>query len=131
MAGLDPGDRLVTCAIVRGEILFGIERLPQGRRRTELEGTARQFLDTVRCEPVTERAGDFYAAVKLARQQRGLPLDENDLWVAASALALDATLVSRDKISKGLMAYESLRWRSRQAGPQGGGADCTTSVMSR
>lgn len=102
MAGLDPGDRLVTCAIVRGEILFGIERLPQGRRRTELEGTARQFLDTVRCEPVTERAGDFYAAVKLARQQRGLPLDENDLWVAASALALDATLVSRDKDFEGI-----------------------------
>jgi predicted nucleic acid-binding protein len=34
--------------------------------------------------------------VKLARLQRGLALDENDLWVAATALALGATLVSRD-----------------------------------
>ena len=42
------------------------------------------------------RAGDFYAAVKLARQQRGLTLDENDLWVAATAHALGATPVSRD-----------------------------------
>ena len=49
-----------------------------------------------RCEPVPERAGDFYAAVKLARRQKGLVLDENDLWVAATALALGATLVSRD-----------------------------------
>lgn len=32
----------------------------------------------------------------LARQQRGLPLDENDLYAAATALALGATLVSRD-----------------------------------
>ena len=96
MAGLDQGDRVVTCTIVRGEILFGIARLPRGRRRTELEETGRQFLGAVRCEPVPERAGDFYAAVKLARQQRGLPLDENDLWVAATALALSATLVSRD-----------------------------------
>jgi len=96
MAGLDQVDRVVTCAIVRGEILFGIARLPQGRRRTELEDTGRQFLDAVHCEPVPERAGDLYAAVKLARQQRGLPLDENDLWVAATALALGATLVSRD-----------------------------------
>ena len=96
MAGLDHGDRVVTCTIVRGEILFGIARLPPGRRRTELEETGRQFLAIVRCEPVPERAADFYAAVKLARRQRGLALDENDLWVAATALALGATLVSRD-----------------------------------
>jgi predicted nucleic acid-binding protein len=96
MAGLDQGDRLVTCAIVRGEILFGIARLPPGRRRVELEETGHQFLEAVLCEPIPERAGDFYAAVKLARQQGGLTLDENDLWVAATALALGATLVSRD-----------------------------------
>ncbi len=96
MAGLDPGDRVVTCSIVRGEILFGIARLPSGKRRPELEETGRQFLGAIPCEPVPERAGDFYAAVKLARQQRGLTLDENDLWVASTALALDATLVSRD-----------------------------------
>jgi predicted nucleic acid-binding protein len=96
MAGLDPGDRVVTCAIVRDEVLFGIARLPAGKRRTELEEAGRQFLAVFRCEPVPERAGDLYAAVKLARQQRGLSLDENDLWVAATALALSATLVSRD-----------------------------------
>jgi len=96
MAGLKKGDRVVTCTIVRGEILFGIARLPAGKRRTELEGTGRQFLAAFRCEPVPEQAGDFYAAVKLARQKRGLSLDENDLWVAATALALAATLVSRD-----------------------------------
>ena len=82
MAGLDRDDRVVTCTITRGEILFGIARLPAGRRRTELEETGRQFLAVFRCEPVPERAADFYAAVKLARQQRGRTLDENDLWVA-------------------------------------------------
>lgn len=97
MAGLSQADRVVTCTIVRGEILFGIARVPPGRRRTELEEAGRQFLTAVRCEPVPEHAGDFYAAVKLARQQRGLTLDENDLWVAATALALGATLVSRDR----------------------------------
>jgi predicted nucleic acid-binding protein len=34
--------------------------------------------------------------VKIAQQRRGLPLDENDLWIAATALAMAATLVSRD-----------------------------------
>jgi predicted nucleic acid-binding protein len=78
MAGLEEDDRVVTCAIVRGEILFGIGKLPEGRRRLELEQTGHQFLTSMRCEAVPERAGDFYAAVKLARQQRGLALDEND-----------------------------------------------------
>ncbi len=96
IAGLDAGDRLVTCTIVRGEILFGIARLPRSRRRAELEEAGHQFLAIVHCEPIPERAADSYAAMKLARQQRGLTLDENDLWVAATALVLGATLVSRD-----------------------------------
>jgi predicted nucleic acid-binding protein len=96
MARLDPNDRVVTCTVVRGEILFGIIRLPPGRRRSELEETGHQFLTAVRCEAIPEQAADFYATLKLARQQRGFTLDENDLWVAATALALGASLVSRD-----------------------------------
>ncbi len=97
MAGLSESDRIVTCAIVRGEILFGISRLPHGWRRAELEQMGRQFLDAFQCEPIPERASDFYAAIKLARQNQGLALDENDLWIAATALSLGATLVSRDQ----------------------------------
>jgi predicted nucleic acid-binding protein len=102
MAGLDDQDRVVTCAVVRGEVLFGIARLPHGKRRTELEEASRQFLAVFRCEPVPAMAGDLYAAVKLAHRQRGLALDENDLWVAATALALGATLVSRDSDFRGI-----------------------------
>src|SRR5260370_8877266 len=96
MAGLDPGDRVVTCAIVRGELLFVIARLPAGKRRTELEKTGHRFLSAFDCEPVPERAGDAYATIKVPRQQPGLALDENDLWLAATVLAPGATLVSRN-----------------------------------
>jgi predicted nucleic acid-binding protein len=88
IAGLGQADRVVTCTIARGEILFGIARLAPGKRRTELEVTSRQFLTAIPCEPVPERAADFYAVVKFARQQRGLTLDENDLWMASTALAI-------------------------------------------
>ncbi len=54
-------------------------------------------MDAFICEPIPEHAADFYAAIKLARRQRGLSLDENDLWVAATAVAMNATLVSRDQ----------------------------------
>lgn len=57
MAGLDQADRVVTCVIVRGEILFGIARRSAGKRRTELEETGHQFLTAVPCEPIPERAG--------------------------------------------------------------------------
>lgn len=97
MSGLSQSDLVVTCPIVRGEVLFGIARLVEGKRRTELEELGHRFLDTLPCAPIPERAGDFYAAVKLIRQRRGLILDENDLWIAATALALDAILVSRDR----------------------------------
>ena len=94
MAGLERADHVVTCPIVRGEILFGshASRRADGARNWRREG---RFLDALHCEPVPERAGDLYAAVKLGRQQRGLAMDENDLWVAATASALGATLVSR------------------------------------
>jgi predicted nucleic acid-binding protein len=55
MAGLDLEDRVVTCTIVRGEILFGISRLPEGRRRAELEQTGYQFLAAFHCESVAVR----------------------------------------------------------------------------
>lgn len=96
LANLDPGDRVLTCTVVRGEILFGIARLPLGRRRTELEELGPRFPDTFRCEAIPERAAGFYADLKVTRQQQGLSLDENDLWVAATAFALGATLVTRD-----------------------------------
>ena len=79
IAGLDSEDRIVTCPIVRGEILFGITKLPRGKRRTELEVAGLPFLEAFHCESVPERAGDIYASLKIARQQRGLVLDENDL----------------------------------------------------
>ena len=71
IAGLDSADRVVTCTIVQGEILFGISRLPPGRRRTDLEETGHRFLSAFRCEPVPERAAGIYADLKLTRQRLG------------------------------------------------------------
>jgi predicted nucleic acid-binding protein len=41
-------------------------------------------------------AADSAVQVAVLAPSRGLPLDENDLRIAATALALGATLVSRD-----------------------------------
>jgi predicted nucleic acid-binding protein len=90
-------DEAVTCTVCRGEVLFGLMRLTPGRRRNELEAKAQKLFTIVRCMAVPPSAADHYAAVKLSQQRRGLSLDENDLWIAATALAVDATLVGRDR----------------------------------
>lgn len=54
------------------------------------------ILDALRCEPISPLTADAYAAVKLTRQRSGLPLDDNDCWIAAVAIQLGATLISRD-----------------------------------
>ena len=89
-------DHVVVCPVTRGEILFGLERMAVGKRRSDLEAKARKLFATLSCDPIPPGAGDHYASVKAARQRRGLPLDENDLWMAATALAIGATLVTRD-----------------------------------
>jgi predicted nucleic acid-binding protein len=96
LSSIGVDDRVVICTITRGEILFGLERLAPGRRRTELEGKAGKLFEILPCEPIPAAAGDRYANVKASQQRRGLQLDENDLWIAATALVLGATLISRD-----------------------------------
>ena len=69
MMGLPEWDRVVTCPIVRGEILFGISRLPAGKRRTELEELGERFLAAFSYVPIPQEAANLYAGVKLARPQ--------------------------------------------------------------
>ena len=102
LSSVSADDRVVICTITRGEILFGLERLPQGRRRGELEAKAQKLFAVMPCEAIPPVAGDLYASVKTTQQRRSLPLDENDLWMAATALAINATLVSRDSDFQGI-----------------------------
>ena len=96
LSSLGASHSVAICPIVRGEILFGIARLAEGRRRQELSELAAEVFAQIPCESVPESAGDAYSQIKRARQRRGLVLDENDLWVAATAKTLGAVLVSSD-----------------------------------
>ena len=93
---LAESDYLFTCPIVKGEILFGIARLPAGKRRRDLEQKANELFAQIPCDPIPENVGDTYAQIKVAAQRQGTSLDECDLWITATALALDAILVTSD-----------------------------------
>jgi tRNA(fMet)-specific endonuclease VapC len=50
----------------------------------------------VECLAVPEAAADQYAAIKWEAERQSTPLDENDLWIAATACALEAVVVTTD-----------------------------------
>ena len=97
LKSLTESDYPFICPIVKGEILFGIVKLPAGRHRRELEQKANDLFAKTPCDPIPENVADFYAKIKVALRQKGTPLDDEcDLWIAATALALDAILVTSD-----------------------------------
>ena len=93
---LTESDYPFTCSIVKGEILFGIARLPEGKRRQDLQQKSDELFAAIPCEPISENVSDAYAQVKDTAKKQGTSLGECDLWIAATALVLDAILVTSD-----------------------------------
>ena len=96
LESLAESDDPFTCPIVKGEILFGVFQLPAGKRRRDLQQKANEVFSAVPCDPIPENVGEAYAHIKVAAKGQGTPLDECDLWIAATAMALDAILVTSD-----------------------------------
>lgn len=109
-AGIGAGNEAVTCTIVRGEMLWGIERLPRGRRREELSRVFVDLIKDVKSIPVPDAAAEYYAVVKQARKVAGRPILENDLWIAATSLAIGAVLVSHDNDVHGIAGLTVEDW---------------------
>lgn len=98
----EPGAQAIICSIVLGELLFGIPVLPAGKRKAALAAEAALVLDQVEHREVPIEAGPHYARIKMERQLAGRRMEENDLWIAATALAIGATVVSRDEAFLGV-----------------------------
>jgi predicted nucleic acid-binding protein len=82
--------------IVRGEVLHEIGRLNPGKKRAGLEREIEEIFAAIPSESLDDRMADFYAQIKVVRQRKGFPMDENDLWIAGTAKVFNAVLVTRD-----------------------------------
>ena len=91
-------DPITTSAVVVGEIRYGLARLPPGKKQTDLEARARAILTAMLIEPITESIAQAYGRLKASLEGRGLNFDDNDLWIAATAIAQGHLLVTRDHI---------------------------------
>lgn len=89
---------LYTTAITVAEIRHGIERLPEGRRKTRLsERVGAVFMDCVDAIlPFDGYAAVLYAEVAVGRERMGLPIGSSDAKIAAICRLIDATLATRN-----------------------------------
>lgn len=84
--------------VVMGELLFGIELLPEGRRKVTLrayyEGLKADHADRVL--DVTEGIAERWGAMRAAHQRAGRRLPLADGLIAATAIEHDLTLMTRN-----------------------------------
>jgi tRNA(fMet)-specific endonuclease VapC len=89
---LDP-DELMLSSVVRAELLYGARHSKQvsaNLRRLEV------LFSAMRSVPFDDTAAGHYGLVRAQLATRGRPIGPNDLMIAATALAHDATLVTRN-----------------------------------
>jgi tRNA(fMet)-specific endonuclease VapC len=91
-------DPIATSTVTVGEIRYGLARLPAGKKRADLEARAQAILSAVRLDPVSEAVADTYGRIKASLESQGFNLDDNDLWIAATALTNGDRLITRDHI---------------------------------
>ena len=87
------------CATTVAEILFGIERLPAGRRRDQLAETfagmlKEDFVDRVLS--FDQPAAAHYARIAAGREARGRPIGTADAQIAGVCQLHDAQLATRN-----------------------------------
>lgn len=96
-----PLDRLAITAVTVGEILYGLDRLPDGRRKADL--TAR-FVAVVRRAFSTrvlafdDAAAAAYARIRGDRDRAGRPISVNDAMIAGIARSRGATVATRNLV---------------------------------
>ena len=92
----DRYDRILIPSIVVGEYQAGIFDTRQGR---ENAAKLEEYLGrmTVEAAPVTTRTAEKYATIYKALREKGRPIPQNDMWIAATALEHGADLATLDE----------------------------------
>jgi predicted nucleic acid-binding protein len=98
LAAQIPSEVFVT-AITVAEVLYGVEAVPQGKRRTLLlAGAERMFAQDFagRILPFDEDAARTYATIVASRNAAGRPISQFDAMIAAIARTQRAAVATRN-----------------------------------
>lgn len=90
---LRPGEAALS-VITYGELLYGASKSTQ---RTAAIERLRELMSLLPALPLPESAGEAYGAVRADLEARGELIGNNDLWIAAHAIASGLTLVTNNQ----------------------------------
>lgn len=94
-----PRASLFTTAVTRGEILYGIQLLSDGKRRRGLWDAAKKIFDEDFAGHVLSfdsEAADMYAEISASRRTAGKPISQFDAMIVAMARSRGASLATRN-----------------------------------
>ena len=89
---LQPND-VAMSLITYGELKYGALRSQHAQKALNILQELQQIIPVL---PMTHLVADHYASIRQTLESKGKPIGNNDLWIAAHALALDLTLVSNN-----------------------------------
>ena len=90
---LQPGEAVMS-VISLGEMVYGASR---SARKVELLTQLNQLRRFLQVAPLPEAAAEAYGAIRAELEHRGRLIGNNDLWIAAHAVASSLTLVTNNE----------------------------------
>ncbi len=85
-------DAVFTSVIVAGEVQFGITKFRAFRLLQQME----RIIETIKILPLPLAAIAAYSKLRVDLEALGQPIGENDMWIAAHAIAENAILVTNN-----------------------------------
>ncbi|MDI7774704.1 PIN domain-containing protein [Asticcacaulis sp. EMRT-3] len=104
---------LTTTTITVAEIEYGLQRLPNGRRKTELQASFAAYIQALAVLPFDEVAAYKAGQFRAIREASGQAAHPSDMMIAGIAAAAGAALATRNiKDFDGLQIPLSDPWRA-------------------
>ncbi|OGT46648.1 MAG: plasmid maintenance protein [Gammaproteobacteria bacterium RIFCSPHIGHO2_12_FULL_41_20] len=80
-------------AITYGELLYGVGKSHHPKKARDILEELSNLISPL---PLTVKAGEYYGHIRPILEKKGKPIGNNDLWIAAHALALEVVLVTNN-----------------------------------
>jgi len=96
--------RLTTTAVTVAEIEYGLQRLPAGKRKTDLQDGFTALVEALTVLPLDEIAARRAGQLRAERDANGMPTAASDMLIAGIATTANAPLATRN-----LRDFEGLR----------------------
>lgn len=89
---LDVGD-IAMSMVTYSELLYGAEKSQYKKQTTE---KLEELASLITPLPLSVDVGKYYASIRADLERQGKLIGNNDLWIAAHAMALNTTLVTNN-----------------------------------